>query len=872
MSPDSDRRPFPDGQRVYHQLRWDPRFDADACEIVLADRPAGTKVIAFRDFLPNGPIPWHRIIGFRYRGEVLWDRASRLDRRDEALHGGLGRVGETVAVEELERHEADVLPSLVAQPPVTPSPTIVTWNVLSDAWDGELLDHPRRWARLLAETQQQQPDVVVFTEATDTFFAMIAAEAALRTSYAIISSEHSDVVMLSRAQPDQCAALELAPGRMALVGWFGDVVIAGLHLPSDREASRRAERERDLERLSRTLLGSHSLVLAGDFNAQDDEIDSLVERLRGLDAWSAVHPSLPGLTYDVQKNPIAGALTKRGRSSRLDRVVVFGERFDVTSARLLGVDGEPTSDHFGLAVSLAPRPSTTTSHRTAVVLTPPTELWGPLQRLRATHDSRFSRWPPHVTLLYGFVEPAALDASLATLAGAARGASAFEVHFDRLVTFEHHATTTLALTPSNPSEVNALQRRLVDAFPWCVEQNRGEGSTFTPHVTIARLAHGDRATLATLKHELRAFSLSWRVSELTVLERPDDTFRVHSTVSLGDGGVHRSIELDGRPSGALERTLRAAIEATGDELGLRLTVHPFGSRAYAPNLEGRDLDLLVTVDGSSSLVLDTLEGRLPMSQRVSRQVLRGPQFDMVAIEAGAEDEDSRRFALGVTDAIALRSTLERHGRAQVFDAVLPKVRAFSRERALEGNAYGYFGGIGWAVLLAAPLLHDRELSGARANETFPLWRRWLARLDRRALVSVHPSPRFEHEAFTILSPAEPHRPITRALIPSTRAVLFEEFAAVEGHLLDDVRAWLIVRGPADELGAWQQRCLSIFSVVDREFGPVLRIRGEAPTLERGQFTARVGLRSADTGRIQELFARQLTRLQLGSLRCFVAPV
>lgn len=867
MSTDSDRRPFPDGQRVYHQLRWDPRFDADACEIVLADRPAGTKVIAFRDFLPNGPIPWHRIIGFRYRGEVLWDRASRVDRRDEALHGGLGRTGESVSVEVFERRAVEVVPSLGPSTALSNSPTVVTWNVLSDAWDGELLDHPSRWRRLIDETLKEHPDIVVFTEATDTFFSVLMADAALRSRFTIVASEHSDVVLLSCAQPNQTAALEFAPGREAIVCWFDEVVIAGLHLPSDRETSRRAERERDLVRLSQTLLGSHALVIAGDFNAQDDELDALVTRLHGLDAWSNAAPTLPGLTYDVEKNPIAGALTKRGRSSRLDRILVFGERLDANDARLLGVHGQPTSDHFGLAVGLKPRPSTTTSHRSAVVLTPPHELWGPLQRLRARHDSRFTRWPPHVTLLYGFVEPPTIDEALPSLAQAVRSLAPFEVRFDRLITFEHHTTTTLALTPSNPAEVNALQRRLVEAFPWCVEQNRGDGSSFTPHLTIARLAHGDRSTLAALKHGLRGFSVAWKADAVTVLERPDDVFHVHASVSLGDGRIHRDDDLVAPHQTELERTLRSAIASTADDLGLQLTVQPFGSRAYAPSLEGRDLDLLVTVQGSSSTVLDALEARLPAGRRISRQVLRGDHFDVVAIEAGAEDDDSRRFALGVTDANALRSTLERHGRAKVFDAVLPHVRAWSRERALEGNAFGYFGGIGWAVLLAAPLLHDRELCAAGPDEAFRLWQRWLAGLGRRALISLEPSPSFVHDDFTILSPAEPHRPITRAMIPSTRAVLFEAFA----NRPDDVHAWLTVRGPADVLGAWQQRCLSIFSVLDRELGPVLRVRGEAPIIARDQFTARVGLRSSDTGRIQTLFTAQLARLQLSAVRCFVTP-
>lgn len=79
--------PFPDSQQVYHQLKWDSRFSPDDCEIVLSDHTAtdGTKVIGFHEFIPGGQIPWHRIIGFRYRGEVLWDRHARIDRRDEVI-------------------------------------------------------------------------------------------------------------------------------------------------------------------------------------------------------------------------------------------------------------------------------------------------------------------------------------------------------------------------------------------------------------------------------------------------------------------------------------------------------------------------------------------------------------------------------------------------------------------------------------------------------------------------------------------------------------------------------------------------------------------------------------------------------------------
>lgn len=867
MDRDSDRHPFPDGQRVYHQLRWDPRFDADACEIVLADRPAGTKVIAFRDFLPNGPIPWHRIVGFRYRGELLWDRAARVDRRHEALEGTLGAVVPAVTVELLEPREAEVMPALAPIPGLSDRPVVATWNVLSDAWHGELIDHPARWRRLLDETLAASPDLVVFTEATDPFFALLCAHPGVRERYAIVSSEHSDVVLLSRATPLKATRYELAPGREVLTCGFDDLVLAGVHLPSDREGSRRAERERDLERLCQTLLGSWSLVIAGDFNAADDEL----QRRGALDAWAAVNPEQPGLTYDVDRNPLAGALTKRGRSGRLDRVLVFGDRLTAREARLLGTGPQHLSDHFGLVASLEPAALRRTSQRSAVVLTPPRASWGPLQRLRARFDSRFERWPPHVTLLYGFVDGPQLEPAIARLAEAATGLTPLTLSFDRVVTFEHGASTTVALAPSDPGPLRAVQARLVEAFPFCVEQNRGEGGTFTPHLSLGHVATNDAGALQALRREAATLRLTFRADALTVLERPANVFHTRATIGLGATVAERPNPGVSAPD-ELERSVRAAVDETLRELAAEAVIEAFGSRAWAPTLTRRDLDLLVTLKQGANTFLDVLQQRLEPARRVSRQVLRGERFDVIAIEEGADDEDSRRFSLGVADARRLRDRLERHGREQAFDAIIPRLRAWSRRRALEGNAFGYFGGLGWGVLLASPLLHDPELCRVGPGDAFQAWARWAARLDRRALVCLDPSPRFEADGFTVLSPAQPWRPITRALIPSTTTTLLEELAHVgerESSEAFDVSAWLTVRGREAEAGAWLQRCLSVFSALDRELGPVLRVRGEPPVVDGGEFTSRIGLRTKDTARAQAIVTRQLQRLDLSRVRVFV---
>ncbi|UKZ73455.1 hypothetical protein TrVFT333_001102 [Trichoderma virens FT-333] len=48
------------------------------------------------------------------------------------------------------------------------------------------------------------------------------------------------------------------------------------------------------------------------------------------------------------------------------------------------------------------------SHDTALCLIPPPQLWGPVNALRSLNDEKFTKWPPHITLVYPFVTPEAL--------------------------------------------------------------------------------------------------------------------------------------------------------------------------------------------------------------------------------------------------------------------------------------------------------------------------------------------------------------------------------------------------------------------------------------------------------------------------------
>ncbi len=65
-------------------------------------------------------------------------------------------------------------------------------------------------------------------------------------------------------------------------------------------------------------------------------------------------------------------------------------------------------------------------HNSALCFVPPASLWRQLQLARCFHDKSFVRWPPHINLLYPFVEDQGEDqgGSFAAAAEAAAGALA----------------------------------------------------------------------------------------------------------------------------------------------------------------------------------------------------------------------------------------------------------------------------------------------------------------------------------------------------------------------------------------------------------------------------------------------------------------
>jgi hypothetical protein len=67
------------------------------------------------------------------------------------------------------------------------------------------------------------------------------------------------------------------------------------------------------------------------------------------------------------------------------------------------------------------------THKTAVCLIPPRRVWEAIQDVRVWHDKSFTRWPPHVNLLYPFCEAERFEEAIEVCRKALSSTKSFQV-------------------------------------------------------------------------------------------------------------------------------------------------------------------------------------------------------------------------------------------------------------------------------------------------------------------------------------------------------------------------------------------------------------------------------------------------------------
>ncbi|MFJ9547194.1 poly(A) polymerase [Streptomyces erythrochromogenes] len=822
-------------EQLYHQVRWDPRFDPARFVLGLLQRGAPPKRVPLPSFVPGGDIPWHRVLFVEADGELVWDRATGVDLIDvtaagrvrdprllrapfftartpyawDPAGGGAWRPARAAPV------DAAAAPSSVR---------LLTWNTLWDRYDAPRIATARRRPLLLQDLAVADADVIALQEVEPELLGMLLAAPWVRAGYTLGTDPGGrdvaacGLLVLSRLPVREAGLHEFrahkAVTAVTVDTAAGPLVVAATHLTSDHTENGHERREAELARLAEGLGGVDAgVALLGDFNDGRHGPEGPAPALGMRDAWCEVHGAADATpTFDPVANPLAAVGSLTGRAGRLDRILLGPSPARVTRAALRGdspaPDGLFVSDHFGVEATVEfgtpgggpARLDVPATVRTAVAWIPP-RLPAAVREVRREHDPADARWPAHVNLLFGFVPESSFAEAVPLLAEVAAGTAPFEARLEGVHSFGHREEATVWLDPAAAGEApwQELRRALAERFPGCRGRSGGYGG-YTPHLTLGRSRDPQRAVAAFAAR--LGGAVSARLGELAVLSRRGDgPMRVRATVALGTGEVRWTPEpLPEPPAERLPEVLPGAGAGHADAVAARIgaalpgaRVHVAGSRRMGCDLPGADLDLVAALPGpvDMDLVRERVAAALPQARGLRevagarvpglRLGIGSLSVDLVVVPTGDLDPAqavARRTELGEAASVALSAVSDADAVREAvgaehaaFAGLARRVKAWARARGLDSAPFGGLPGLAWSVLAARTVREAGALPPDALLREF--FGRWAA-WDWREPVAWAAASAAGPDPVTVLTPSEPVRSCTAQVTPGLRDLLVQD--------------------------------------------------------------------------------------------------
>jgi len=196
-------------EQIYHQIRWDARFQAADYRLGLQIRQGPVQEIPLLRYQPGGDIPWHRILYIKGPHGLVWNR--------------------------------DGLDQLIPdqQNPINWPLSLLVWNLCAGK-------HGMPWqGRLPAISKRLEADVIALFEVGDE-----VSQHLLSGPYRY---HHQEMLVALKHPPQQVEQLNLSPGKDALLFQYPQLQLAVAHFTSNFRASNEELRERQWQALSSQL-------------------------------------------------------------------------------------------------------------------------------------------------------------------------------------------------------------------------------------------------------------------------------------------------------------------------------------------------------------------------------------------------------------------------------------------------------------------------------------------------------------------------------------------------------------------------------------------------------------------------------------------
>lgn len=551
---------------IYNRILWDKKIKERTFVIGYKDRLTkdGYKEKPLIDWNPEN-IPWNRVQYIACGKNIVWDRQQRIDLVTtnqlpaEALQAE--KVTAPIADSFQEKTVFQLGKKTIEPYLKTPKNTsfnqlkILTYNILSDQYPQSIIDSQLRFQQIFQVLAETKADIIILQEVSLSFFRELITQDFLANYYLSDKPNKQHffthrILVLSK-YPFTQVSCQFSPNKhFPIATWqFNEqnFHIAAVHLSSNRSKNAPVLREKQLINLHnylQTLSGTY--IIAGDFNIRGKEGQKFIQQHDYQDIWQQLRPKEAGITFDTKANVLADFFSLSKQPGRLDRLLLPTNQSAHWKAQSIDLVGNKPikhlpkpifpSDHYGLLTRLTPQsisikqemnitaiPPVFTS---AIVLIPPKTVYDKIQPIRAKFDSKFERWMPHITLLFGFLPESYFEEASKIIAPLLKNIPAFEIVVKDYDFFKQKRQVTAFLQPI-AKELIALQQALATAFPLCKKDR-----PFHPHLTVGRFKNSQKAIKALPNWQPTSFE----GSKIALISRGADTpFKVFCTIELGTG-------------------------------------------------------------------------------------------------------------------------------------------------------------------------------------------------------------------------------------------------------------------------------------------------------------------------------------------------
>lgn len=181
---------------------------------------------------------------------------------------------------------------------------------------------------------------------------------------------------------------------------------------------------------------------------------------------------------------------------------------------------------------------------TALCVIPPKSLWSSIDSLRSHYDKAYRKWPPHINLVYPFVQVEVLPRALEAVQTAIqKRMNPISIRLDATGFFSHRRNNTIFLHDSDNErcrKLKDLRRAILEAL------GQEQDADFQMHMTIGQSEHMNETWHKFLLQKARLLPVvEWEAGQLCILvrERPEhgsswpSTMMAWATTSLTDGKI-----------------------------------------------------------------------------------------------------------------------------------------------------------------------------------------------------------------------------------------------------------------------------------------------------------------------------------------------